>query len=117
VHGLATVAGVVGLRPTGQVMLAFFWSGAGSGTDPSAGTVSLVGGVAHPSSSEGPLAAGSYSFQASYGGDSNYNASTSDCEPLTEIGRASWSERDRHGEGDSVVATVGVGSTVQGAGK
>jgi hypothetical protein len=29
------------------------------------------------------LAAGSYSFQAHYNGDSNFTASTSDCEPLT----------------------------------
>ena len=31
----------------------------------------------------GPLAAGSYSFRAVYGGDSNYAGSTSDPEPLT----------------------------------
>ena len=31
----------------------------------------------------GPLTNGSYSFQAIYSGDSNYQGSTSDCEPLT----------------------------------
>jgi hypothetical protein len=46
--------------------------------------VALVSGVAHPSSSEGPLAAGSYSFQAHYNGeDPNYDPADSPCEPLT----------------------------------
>jgi len=39
--------------------------------------------VAHPSDSEGPLNAGSYSFRAHYEGDDNYNPSTSDCEPFS----------------------------------
>src|SRR5439155_5664498 len=43
----------------------------------------LVSGVAHPSSSEGPLAAGSYSFTAHYNGDTTYAAADSTCEPLT----------------------------------
>jgi hypothetical protein len=32
---------------------------------------------------QGPLATGSYSFQAVYSGDTNYSGSTSSCEPLT----------------------------------
>jgi hypothetical protein len=40
-------------------------------------------GVAHPSSSFVLLGAGSYSFQAAYQGDSNYDKSTSPCEPFT----------------------------------
>ncbi len=35
------------------------------------------------SNPEGPLAAGSYSFEATYSGDANYAGSTSTCEPLT----------------------------------
>src|SRR5262249_59898021 len=53
-------------------------------------SVSLVSGVADPSSSEGPLGAGSYSFRATYGGDTNYNGSTGPCEPLG-VGKANSS--------------------------
>ena len=35
------------------------------------------------SGTQGPLAAGSHSFEAVYGGDANYTGSTSACEPLT----------------------------------
>src|SRR3989442_5106901 len=48
------------------------------------GTVTLdASGVAHPSASQGPLSAGSYSFIAHYNGDLNYTATDSPCEPLT----------------------------------
>ena len=43
----------------------------------------LVAGVAHPSTSEGPLSAGSYSFQAHYSGDDNYSSGTDKCEKVT----------------------------------
>src|SRR5438093_2786548 len=47
------------------------------------GTVTLdASGVAHPSASQGPLSAGSYSFIAHYNGDPNYTATDSPCEPL-----------------------------------
>ena len=59
----------------------------------SAGIVALDGsGVAHPSQSRGPLAAGSYSFRAHYNGDANYLAGDSACEPLSGDGR----HADRH---------------------
>src|SRR5438128_15398 len=55
-----------------------------TGTSVGSGTVTLdASGVAHPSASQGPLSAGSYSFIAHYNGDPNY----------TEIGRASCRER------------------------
>ena len=40
-------------------------------------------GIAHPSTSQGPLQAGSYGFKATYSGDGNFNGSTGTCEPLT----------------------------------
>ena len=46
--------------------------GTAAGTD----IVLDASGVAHPSSSEGPLGAGTYSFQAIYKGDDNYKTST-----------------------------------------
>src|SRR5438093_174897 len=42
-----------------------------------------TGSVIPDSSATSALPAGSYSFQASWPGDSNYNGATSDCEPLT----------------------------------
>ncbi|MFN8486751.1 MAG: Ig-like domain-containing protein [Caldilineaceae bacterium] len=82
VHDSAAVSGS-GATPTGSVSFTFFNTIDCSGSGTLAGTVNLVNGVADPSVSEGPLAAGSYSFKATYSGDSNYNGSTGACEPLT----------------------------------
>jgi hypothetical protein len=91
VHDSATVTGS-GPTPTGDVDFTFF-SGTGSnvcdaqsvasGTD-----IALVAGIADPSTAQGPLGAGSYSFRASYSGDANYNSSISACEPFN-VGLAS----------------------------
>src|SRR5262249_15789522 len=49
-----------------------------------AGTVTLTASGAVPNSTTvGPLAAGSYSFQATYSGDANYAGSTGPCEPFS----------------------------------
>src|SRR5256886_1774081 len=81
VHDKATLAGAFG-TPTGTVTFTFFTtSSTCTGTSVGSGTVTLdASGVAHPSASQGPLSAGSYSFIAHYNGDPNYTA--------TEIGRA-----------------------------
>src|SRR5262249_16396795 len=91
VHDKATVTGIAAFTPTGSVTFTFYTAASNcSGASVSAGTVTLdSNGVAHPSSSEGPLQPGSYSFQATYSGDSNYNVSTSACEPLTVTGNNS----------------------------
>ena len=85
VHDSATVTGdPAAFTPTGTVQFWFFENGTcavDTGID--AGLVNLVGGVAHPSNSFGPLEAGDYSFQAVYSGDENYTGSTSPCEPFT----------------------------------
>src|SRR5262249_58201580 len=86
VHDSATVTGTGFGTPTGTVDFTFFTAAKDcTGASVGAGTkIALdASGVADPSSSEGPLAAGSYSFQAVYSGDDNYNGSTSACEPLT----------------------------------
>lgn len=87
VHDKATVTGgVSGFVPSGNVEFTFYTNGTCSSTGAAAGTVALTGtdpGVAHPSSTQGPLAAGSYSFKAHYVGDANYLANDSDCEPFT----------------------------------
>ena len=69
---------------SGTVTYTFFGNSACSGSGTAAGTVTLTGTGAVPkSNTEGPLAAGSYSFQAVYSGDSNYAGSTSPCEPFS----------------------------------
>src|SRR2546426_3547759 len=84
VHDKATVSGSFG-TPTGTVTFTFFTASTGcTGASAGSGTVTLVSGVAHPSDSQGPLAAGSYSFKAHYNGeDANYGPADSACEPLT----------------------------------
>jgi hypothetical protein len=80
----ATVTGVPGITPTGTVTYAFFTNNACTGTGSPSGKVTLTstGAVAN-SDTEGPLAAGSYSFEAVYSGDAHYAGSDSVCEPFT----------------------------------
>jgi hypothetical protein len=82
-HDFAAVAGLGGFTVTGSITYSFF--GNGNCTAPASWTqvVSLSAGASPASRSTGPLAAGSYSFQAAYGGDGNYTAGTSPCEPFT----------------------------------
>jgi hypothetical protein len=51
-------------------------------------TLTATGAVPN-STKEGPLAAGSYSFQAKYSGDGNYAASASSCTPFSVIANVS----------------------------
>ncbi len=83
VHDKATVSGSLG-TPTGTVTFTFFTASKEcTGASVGAGTVTLVGGVAHPSDA-GALPAGGYSFKAHYNGeDPNYLSADSPCEPLT----------------------------------
>ena len=85
VHDTATVVATPGgPTPTGSVTFEFYTNATGSGTGAFAGTVPLnASGVADPSSVEGPLGAGDYSFVAIYSGDGHYAPSTSAPEPLT----------------------------------
>jgi hypothetical protein len=82
VHDKATVSGGFG-TPTGTVSFTFFNNSACTGQGTSAGTVALVGGVAHPSGSTAALAAGGYGFRARYNGDGTYTPVDSACEALT----------------------------------
>jgi len=83
VHDKAIVSGINGFDPTGNVDFTFYNNDSCEGEGAASGTgVALASGVAHPSDSQGPLNAGSYSFQAHYDGDENYLAEDADCEPL-----------------------------------
>ena len=68
---------------TGTVSYQFFGDGTCTGMSVSAGTVTMSDGTVPQSDTEGPLAAGHYSFLATYSGDSNYAGSIGSCEPLT----------------------------------
>src|SRR5438309_46529 len=84
VHDLATVSRPFPTSTLFPYTTLFRSSSTCTGTSVGSGTVTLdASGVAHPSASQGPLSAGSYSFIAHYNGDPNYTATDSPCEPLT----------------------------------
>ena len=84
-YDTASVTGVPGITPTGTVTYSFFDNGScASDANTTTDTVTLAGGVVPNSTTQGPLAARSYSFQATYHGDANYGASPpSSCEPFS----------------------------------
>jgi hypothetical protein len=83
-YDTATVATSDGFTATGTVAYTFFTNGACSTGTGATDTVTLTAaGLVPNSKTEGPLAAGSYAFQAAYSGDSNYAGSTSACEPFS----------------------------------
>jgi len=110
VHDKATLSG--GYSPTGNVTFTFFNNGNCTPTGSSAGTIALSAGVAHPSSSEGPLNAGSYSFKAHYNGDGNNNEAESDCEPLAITKLTPTVVTEIHNASESATTSVSLGATV-----
>ena len=117
VHDKATVTeGNAAFEPTGNVTFRFFANGTCDGVGLGKGTVALVNGVAHPSAAAGPLPAGSYSFQAHYNGDDDFDASTSDCESfrVTTAGSTTATELRNDGTDDPIANDSGleVGTSV-----
>ena len=82
-YDTATVTSGGSFTPTGTVTYSFFTNGTCSGAPSSTQAVTLTSGAVPNSSTVGPLATASYSFQAVYGGDGNHQASASACEPFT----------------------------------
>ena len=83
-YDTATVTTSNGFTATGTVSYSFFSNGTCAGTPGATDTVTLTAaGLVPNSHTEGPLAAGSYAFQATYSGDSSYGGSTSACEPFS----------------------------------
>jgi hypothetical protein len=79
----ATVTGVSGFTPTGTVTYTLYPNGSCTAPATMAVTVNLSDGIAPNSLPATIDEAGSYSFQASYSGDSNYLATTGGCEQFT----------------------------------
>jgi len=88
-HDSAAVTGGVTGFALPDVTFYFFARGVACTNGSTAGGTQLntlapdSSGVAHPSTSETNLAAGTYNFMAVVAGDSNYLGATSDCEPFT----------------------------------
>ena len=81
-YDTATITGVGGFTPTGTISYMFWTNGTCNGVGSDVGSVLTLGS---PSSIQVNLGGGSYSFKATYSGDSNYSSSTSGCEPFTVL--------------------------------
>jgi RHS repeat-associated protein/uncharacterized repeat protein (TIGR01451 family) len=79
VYDTSTVSGNGNIAPTGSITYYFYTNSTATGTPIYQRTFALGSN----SDTQGPLAAGSYSFVAVYGGDSNYSSSTGPIETLT----------------------------------
>ena len=87
---------------TGTVTYEFFTNDTCDGSPVGSEAVS----VGSESSSTGPLAAGSYSFRATYNGDSNYNGSAeSGCEPFHVAKADTTTATEVHLDGDHADVT------------
>src|SRR5437870_6931466 len=82
VHDTATLSGQTATAG-GTVAYSFWNTGTCTGTATAAGTVTVTNGVIPNSTAITPIAAGSFSFNATYSGDTNNNRALSGCEPLT----------------------------------
>src|ERR1019366_10813885 len=83
-YDTATVTTSNGFTATGTVSYSFFSNGTCAVPASATDMVNLnADGTVPNSKTEGPLAAGSYAFQATYSGDSSYGGSTSACEPFS----------------------------------
>ncbi len=117
-YDTATVTGVQNYPPTGTVTYNSFVGGTCSGSPSATDTVTLHSGTVPNSSPTLGLAAGHYSFQASYSGDSEYHASSGSCQPFTvqrasghlattvQDGGSAWSGNETVGAKADAAATL-----------
>ena len=117
-YDTATVTTSNGFTATGTVSYSFFSNGTCAGTPGATDTVTLTAaGLVPNSKTEGPLAAGSYAFQATYSGDSSYGGSTSACEPFSAATSTSTPTRTPTGAVAGITTpSTGAGSTAGGWG-
>jgi hypothetical protein len=117
-YDTATVTTSNGFTATGTVSYSFFSNGTCAGTPGATDTVTLTAaGLVPNSHTEGPLAARSYAFQATYSGDSSYGGSTSACEPFSAATSTSTPTRTPTGAVAGITTpSTGAGSTAGGWG-
>lgn len=121
----ATLSGAGAPGATGTVTYKVYSDNKCSKLRASAGTVTIAGGTAPPSTPES-FPVGTYYWQASYSGDGTHNASTGECGAEVETVSAQEEEGEEGGEADPTtvltsltgggqageVITVGEGSAV-----
>jgi hypothetical protein len=118
-HDSATVTGGVTGFTLPSVTFWFFDKGVACTDGSTAGGTQLntlapdeTTGIAHPSTSETALAAGTYNFMAVVAGNDNYLGATSSCEPFT-VDKAQLSIRtDIHNANHQIVTSVSQGAVV-----
>jgi hypothetical protein len=81
----ATLTAVSGFTATGTVTYTFFTNGTCAGAPAAIDTVTLSGGTVPDSAPTGALTSGPHGFNATYSGDSNYQAVTAGCAPFTVL--------------------------------
>lgn len=116
-HDRATVTVVGPFNPTGNVSFELFTTNNCTGGNAPMGLVALTNtnpGVAHPSLETSALAAGDYSFKATWAGDSNYSGNVSSCEPFVVDKAQLTVTTSVHNEVDSDITSgnVPLGSVV-----
>jgi len=93
VHDKATVTSAnTSFAIGGTVTFTWYTNASCSGTGTAAGTVNVVNGVAHPSTSFTPMAIGGYSFKAHFNGDGNFKTSDGPCEPLQVLPKSHFTD-------------------------
>jgi hypothetical protein len=111
VHDQATVSGIAG-TPTGTVSFTIYSGNTVcSGTGASAGTITLSGGIAHPSD-DATVPVGGLSYQAHYNGSTLYDEADGPCEALTATQLTPNVSTVIHNASHQVVTAVETGSTV-----
>jgi hypothetical protein len=112
-YATADVTASEGPTATGTVGYNFFENATCSGEPATGDNVTLAGdGSVPPSSATVALAAGSYSFDAVYSGDGNYDGSTSGCEPFVVSAASSTTANVVN---DNATSSAWSGSEITGA--
>jgi uncharacterized repeat protein (TIGR01451 family) len=109
-YDTATVTGLPGITPTGSVTFDYFANGNCQGNPSATSSGTLSAGTAE-SATETAANPGSYSYLATYGGDSNYLGSKGSCESFIVLAPASVSAVKSETPNDPTTG-VNLGSTI-----
>lgn len=112
VHDAVTVSGPAS-TPTGTVAVSFFSNGTclAPARQTSAATVLVSGAVDVTAFTQTLNGAGSFSFQATYGGDTTYTSGIGPCEPITAVKATPTMTSAWHDPNHVAVSTIDIGRT------